>query len=151
MKKQNKVPRVVSRAFPGVVRAVDARVPALVTVTGRDCGKRARVKDPGACAMARACKRQYRADGAIIGLSKSYIIKGNVATRYTTPESVAREITSFDRSAGFAPGKYHLRPPCAAQRLNHKRRSPAWSATSGSHPKRHVVHGRTSSARVLAS
>ena len=34
----------------------------------------------------------------------SYVIKGEVATRYTTSVAVGREITSFDRGGGFEAG-----------------------------------------------
>jgi hypothetical protein len=45
------------------------------------------------------------------------LIKGNTAYRYITPESVVREIISFDRHQDFAPGDYGLRSPSKSNSL----------------------------------
>lgn len=87
---------------------VDATRPVRVDITPEDCVKGTK-KAPNKCAMARAFEREY--DGAIISKSVAYLIRGTKATRYTTPQSVAREIVSFDRHQDFAPGRYSLRPP----------------------------------------
>ena len=117
-KKTIRLPRSVKRLFPEVTVAFDADEAVEVKVEKRD-SKEGVKKDPGNCAMARAIKREYNADGAIIGLSTSYIIRKNKKTgitsaiRFATPESVAREITSFDRHQDFEPGEYILttKPP----------------------------------------
>lgn len=116
MKKKLKVPRSLHRLFPSVTEAVDSLKSIKVTVKPRDCseGKRMQAKE---CALAKATKRQYNADGVIIGLTKSYVIKGKKAIRYKTPVSVAREIISFDRHSDFAPGEYHLANIEPSQRL----------------------------------
>lgn len=58
--------------------------------------------------MAIACKRSYKFDGVIIGMSTAYVIDGTKATRYLVPTSIGREITSNDRGSGVAPGEYQL-------------------------------------------
>lgn len=119
--RNTKVPRSVRRLFPDVVKMVDATEGVEVTVTPRDCGRGAKPLDAAGCAMARAFERQHEADGAVIGLSRSYIVKGDTVVRFTTPQTVAREIVSFDRSHDFAPGNYHLGPLSPANRGAHLR------------------------------
>lgn len=94
----------VRKYFPQVNKVVDAKKSVSITVTKRDA-KIASKKDPQKCALARACVRQGIADGTLIHLGFSYLIKGEVATRYLTSEIVAREITSFDRHHDFAAGR----------------------------------------------
>jgi hypothetical protein len=101
------LPSSLRRLYPQVERAYDADRPVEVSVGPKDC-KDAKRLNPTECALAIATRRELKADAVIIGMSTSYIIKGNQAFRYATPESVAREIVSFDRHADFAPGDYHL-------------------------------------------
>jgi hypothetical protein len=98
---------MVRKHFPNVTKVVDAKSPIRLNVTKAD-NVSGRKKDPQGCALAKACVRQLKADGAIINISTSYIIEGDVATRYETSETVAREITSFDRHQDFAEGKDYL-------------------------------------------
>lgn len=112
----------VRKYFPHVNRVKDAKEGVLITVTAAD-SRTARKKDPANCALAVACRRQGLADGAIINIGFSYLIKGDVATRYKTSGTVGREITSFDRHQDFAEGKnYRLSRICP-------------SAALGRHPK----------------
>lgn len=129
MKRKNKqVPvghrslRIIQFYFPKVTRVVDADHSVVVEVTYNDV-KKANVKDHKTCALAIACRRQFKADGVIIGLTKSYIIKGRSAERYSNAATVSREITSFDRKAGFDVGYYHLTPPSPSNRLGKAHRS----------------------------
>lgn len=94
----------VRKFFPHVNKVKDAKEGILITVIAAD-NKTARKKDPANCALAVACKRQGIADAAIINVGFSYLIKGDVATRYKTSGTVGREITSFDRHQDFAEGK----------------------------------------------
>lgn len=96
----------VRKHFPQVTKVIDARESKRVTVIDADT-RTGRRKDPANCALARACTRQG-ADGAIINIGTSYIINGEVATRYKTSIGVGREITSFDRHQDFAPGNDYL-------------------------------------------
>lgn len=83
--------------------------------------KEATVKTIATCALAKAICREWEADHALIGLSFSYVIRGNTAMRFRTPDSVQREIVSFDRGSGFLPGNYHLGPVPKGNRLGEKR------------------------------
>lgn len=93
----------IRQSFPKVEKVIDATDSIDITVLPEDSVK-GRKKDPQACALARACMREKGADGAIIGIAYSYLIRGTVATRYSTSVAVAREITTFDRHQDFAPG-----------------------------------------------
>lgn len=107
MKKLTKIPRTIKRAYPNVKTIIDAKRQVSIHVTENDC-KNGEAMEPTECALAKAVKRQFHADVAIIGLGCSYIIKGDKATRFRTPERVQREIVSFDRSKDFASGDYKL-------------------------------------------
>lgn len=111
-----KLPRSIRRLFPNVKNAYDSDKAIEVSVEKRDCNE-AKRRDPAECALARAAKRELHADGAVIGISTSYIIKGDKAIRFATPESVRREIVSFDRHQDFEPGTYHLPPKPPTNRL----------------------------------
>ena len=139
-----KPPRSIIQAFPNVTKCTDARCPVAIEVTKKDVAK-STSGDPGNCAMAKAICREWKADSAVIGLSYSYVIKGNTAVRFTTPESVRREIVSFDRKHDFAPGGYHLAPISPAQR-----RRPSGPRKRASHKaKRRVFHAETLSVRNM--
>jgi hypothetical protein len=118
-----RLPRSVRRTFPNVKHAIDATKSVEVSVEAKDCkdGKRF---NPSECALARAAKRELHADGVIIGMSSSYLIKGDTAMRFETPESVRREIVSFDRHQDFAPGDYYLTPKSPSTRfgITHSKR-----------------------------
>lgn len=96
--------------FPQVTKIEDAKHPLNVEVTSADVRSSKRMKHVE-CAMAVACKRKFKADGMIIGRQTAYLIKGTTAVRFTMPESVRKEIVSFDRGAGFEPGEYQLSKP----------------------------------------
>lgn len=53
-----------------------------------------------------------------MSISTAYLIKGDTATRYLVPNSVAREITAFDRNAVFEPGEYRLKAAGDSAKLN---------------------------------
>lgn len=117
MKTSKNILTRLRKQFPQVNHVVDASTPILVSVTKKDSAA-GRRKDPNQCALAKACMREQKADGAIIGLGSSYIIKGDKAIRYRTGQSIGREITSFDRHQDFAEGNdYKLVPHAKAQKL----------------------------------
>jgi hypothetical protein len=101
--------KLIRQYFPKVVEVIDATKKTIIEVKAEDSvgGRR---KDPALCAFARACYRSFNADGVIIGLGTSYVIKGKRAVRYKNAESISREIISFDRDAGFDLGRYQLVP-----------------------------------------
>lgn len=112
----------VRKYFPQVNRVVDATDTIEVSVTERD-SRNAKIKSPSDCALARACVREVKADGAIINVGYSYIIHGDVATRYSTSVAVGREITSFDRGGGFEAGfDYKLSKVAPANKLGVRKR-----------------------------
>ena len=102
--------KIVRAYFPKVTSVVDAKKKVDVEVNGHDQSV-ARRKSHRACAMAVACKRKMALDGVIISIRTAYLVKGEVATRYGLPQSVQREIVSFDRGSGFQSGEYEMIPP----------------------------------------
>lgn len=107
---------IVNKFFPEVTSITDANKTIQIEVVLAD-NKNAKVRNHQACAMAIACKRAMKADGVIVAMTKCYVIIGKKATRYALPESVSREVVSFDREAGFAPGVYQMRPPKPTDKL----------------------------------
>ena len=118
-KKFDKAPRSIRRAFPQVTSVVDADGSVEVHVGKKDCDT-AEPLNSRECALARAAKREFKVDAAVIGISTSYLIKGTKAIRFNTPPSVAREIVSFDRHSDFQPGTYKLHPKPPTMRLGHR-------------------------------
>ena len=127
MKNHKKSLTIVRFFFPEVQKVTDSEKSALVEVTPSDASH-GDVKNHKTCALAIACKRFFHADGVIIGLTTSYIIKGKIATRFLNPDSISREITSFDRKAGFDIGFYNLCAVSPGRRLGVHR-----SGKSGEH------------------
>lgn len=111
--------QIVQKLYPEVTSVVDSKRNKVIEVTAKDCSSKA-VKNHKECALAVACRKV--ADGAIICVKSAYLIKGTKATRYKVPESVSREITSFDRNAPFEPGTYHLTAVPASGELGAKRK-----------------------------
>jgi hypothetical protein len=107
---------IVKKFFPKVKKVTDADEPAFLEVT-EDDSKTGSRRDHNNCAFARACARKFRATGVIISVQTAYIIKGDEAIRYRLPQSVSREVVSFDRNAGFEGGQYELSKPVPSQRL----------------------------------
>ena len=140
---------VLQRDFPQVRKVKDARKSIKVSVTSRDSSS-ARKKDPKSCALARACVREKIADAAVIGIAYSYLIKGEIATRYKTSEGVAREITSFDRHQDFAEGKNYTLSrvgPSARLGVNKGEGGPHLTKRPNT---RTIIHGHhTSGVRII--
>ncbi len=115
---------IVQKFFPKVERVVDAHRNAAIEVTAKDSSSKA-VRDHNACAMAVACKRKFHLDGVIISRSVAYLIKGTQARRFMLPDSVSREVVSFDRGGGGSLPANTNCPPCL-QRTDraHGRRAP---------------------------
>jgi hypothetical protein len=103
---QSKLVSRIQRFCPEVNRVADATKPITITVTKRDVQKSSK-KNPENCAMACSFKRRGW-DSAIIHRSTAYLVRGDLAVRYFVPQSVVREIVSFDRHGDFRPGDYHL-------------------------------------------
>lgn len=147
-KKQKISDRIINKlhklGFPKVSKIKDANNSIWVNVTKKDSDT-GRKKDGSDCALARACVREFSADGAVINIGTSYIIKGNTAVRFRTSQAVGREITSFDRNAGFEPGNdYLLAAPTPTSRLDAPRRGEFYKKGDGDKkPARQAVHRHT--------
>jgi hypothetical protein len=136
-----KVLRMIKSFFGRVQKVEDADKQMVVNVTRADIAK-SNMKNHKTCALAVCCQRSFEADGVIIGLTTAYIIKGDTAYRFKLPGSIGREITSFDRGAGYDEGKYLLVPPCPSARLGVSRESgPSGKHNNGKGPKhfRHIT------------
>lgn len=96
----------------------DATKPITLHITKADI-RGSRKMDPDRCAAAVALKRELKCVEARVFLSKTYIRqdKDGPWERFATPESLSREITSFDRTSFFAPGEYRLVPVSPSVRL----------------------------------
>lgn len=101
------LPKSIRARLPVRAKVRDATA-SLVVKLSPDDNRRAKKKDAQSCAMAQACSRQEGADLAIVQLRHAYLVKGNRIVRYGVPESVRREIVSFDRHKDFQPGLYRL-------------------------------------------
>jgi hypothetical protein len=113
---------IVKRFYPQVKHVKDATEDFEVEVTARD-NSTAAVKNHKKCAMAVACERRRGIDGAVISIHNAYLVKGDEATRLMVPESVSREVVSFDRKGGFATGTYALKKPDKWHRLGYRHTS----------------------------
>ncbi|MDA4119962.1 MAG: hypothetical protein OK436_05190 [Thaumarchaeota archaeon] len=107
---------VVRKFFPEVKFIEDAGRNAMIEVTKADEAS-AKRKSHKTCAMAVACKRKFSLDGVVISVNTAYLVKGDTAKRYVLPQSVSREVVSFDRDGGFAPGEYQLSKVPEARKL----------------------------------
>lgn len=110
------VPRAISRLFPDVKFVEESDKYVTVRVSKNDCNG-AKEMDPTNCALARAVKKEFSADGVVIGMSTSYVINGKKAIRFETPMAVRQEIISFDRHHDFEPGEYYLKPASKSNKL----------------------------------
>jgi hypothetical protein len=128
--------KLVQKFYPNVTSVKDATKDLYVEVTGKDAASKA-VRNHKECALAAACKRSKVADATIISVKTSYLIRGDVAIRYSTPQALAREIISFDRDAAFDPGEYVLKRPSPTSRLRSGRK---YGPGIGKGPKPRFMH-----------
>lgn len=139
---------IVRNYFPNVTKVRDADKSIHIEVTSAD-NKSSKVRNHNACAMAVACKRSFHLDGVIVSVKTAYLIKGKEAVRYALPESISREVVSFDREAGFAEGEYQLSVPDKSKRLgrldNGSGRSKDRHTGTGAKP---IFRHRTSGVRA---
>src|SRR5437868_1936070 len=101
MNMPNTALQIVQKYFPSVETVTDADDDLTLEVAPDD-SKEGAIKDHAHCAFARACQRKFKARGVLISVNTAYIIMKGGAVRYKLPESVSREIVSFDRKGGFA-------------------------------------------------
>lgn len=129
---------MVQSFFGRVQKVVDSDKQMVVEVTKADIAK-SNIKDHKTCALAVCCQRSFHADGVIIGLTTAYIIKGNTAYRFKLTGTISREITSFDRGAGYDEGEYLLVPPCPTSRLGTHHRGGHGTGTGTKRAFRHFT------------
>ena len=130
--------KMVQSYFGRVQKVVDADKGMVVSVTREDVAK-SNIKDHRTCALAVCCKRSFHADGVIIGLTTAYIIKGITAHRFKLTGTISREITSFDRGAGYDEGEYMLVPACPTSRLGAAHRGGHKTGTGTKRAFRHFT------------
>ena len=140
---------IVQQYFPDVKKVSDADEAIEIEVTKAD-NKSAKVRNHNACALAVSCKRSLHLDGVIVSINTAYLIKGTKATRYKLPESVSREIVSFDRDGGFDEGTYKLNPCGKSDHLGERSERPTYAVSTqgkgGGKPRR-FMH-RTNGVRA---
>jgi hypothetical protein len=104
-----------------------------MTVTPADV-KGSKKGDPANCAAAIAGKRELQTEVHVF-LSRAYVKEKKHWVRYLTPESVSREIVSFDRGSAFTPGDYQFRAPRESERLGqYKGKFTRKTGTTGRRP-----------------
>lgn len=124
---------------------IDAKAPVVLTITPGDIRK-ADPKDPGACAAARACWRQFRVE-ARVHMGRVYVRTAKDHwTRYLTPPSLRTEIVAFDRGGTFQPGNYVLPAPQPSKRLGKAtgtdtNKTPPVRKNAKSRAPRHIFEG----------
>jgi len=89
---------------------VDAKASLKLEVTRADCNAATR-KNPGCCAVAKACGRELKIRGVRVHLSRLYLLAGKAWTRYIVHSSLRQEIIAFDRGGKFQPGVYTFQAP----------------------------------------
>ena len=95
---------------------IDAKKPLKLEVTRADCQLATR-KNPGCCAVAKACGRELKIRGVRVHLSRLYLLAGKTWTRYLVHSSLRSEIIAFDRGGKFQPGTYTFQAPNPNKRL----------------------------------
>lgn len=139
----------VRKFFPAVTSVTDADENAYLDVTGADV-KQSSKKDHNKCAMAVAAKREFKASGVVISASMAYVVKHNKAIRFQLPQSVQKEVVSFDRGSGFDEGKYELKAPAKSARIGARQeRAFSPSRTHDNTNKRRFYHATTGIRAVL--
>ena len=101
---------IVQKFFPKVTKVQNSDSYAEIHVTEKDV-KASKTKDHKNCALATACKREFKADGVIMSRAIAYLIFKKNAYRFRVPVLASKQIKEFDKTAQFVPGIYELTPP----------------------------------------
>lgn len=102
--------QIVRNFYPEVDSITDSKSNLDITISTQLANSKA-IKQHNKCVVAEACKKEKNFDGAVVALTKVYLVKGNKAIRYDVPESLEIEIKAFDKGGRFAPGEYRLEKP----------------------------------------
>lgn len=93
------------------LRRVDAKTAKVLTLSPADV-KAGNPKDSGACGFAKACQRQMPEVRKVwFFKSTAWVETAMTLTRYHLPNSMQKEIVSFDRSGIMEPGVYKMNAP----------------------------------------
>ncbi len=112
---------VTKRAKELGLKIMEAKEPLTLRVAKLDV-ERATRKNSKCCAFARACKRQVvDIKAAYFFRSTAWLEYSDKLVKYWLPQSVQKEIVSFDRAGITAPGVYQLSAVPKSQRLERKR------------------------------
>jgi hypothetical protein len=116
---------------------IDASEDIILEITPKDVNN-ASTKHPGACAAAKACKRQLGHE-ARIHISRIYVKENgsDIWLRYITTKALRTEIIAFDRGGNFYPGKFLLKAPTKSSKLGSDRNRNAKSSPSGRKKQRY--------------
>ena len=125
-------------------KVVDANYKMAITVTKEDIANGDR-KQPNACAVALACRRQFDADAAIVNLTRTYIEYPRRVVRFFTTQALRNEIVAWDQGGKFTPGTYYLRPCPPTAKLEGYDRSKAKKRKEPPAPKHHPEGVRSKS------
>lgn len=101
---------ITRRANDLGLRIIDARQPLELELSRTDITQAIR-KNSKDCAFATACKRQFKARAAYFFRTTAWLEYPDKMVRYILPQSMQKEIVSFDRSKIMAPGVYQLSKP----------------------------------------
>ena len=145
-KRLNKTKRVsMYKGLP----LVDATKDLEICVTKNDVSE-SKKNDPSNCAAANAIKRILHTD-VEVHISRVYVKNENKNCwiRFLTPNSISREVTSFDRGASFEPGTYVIKAPSTSQILGYERSSKHTNTGKGNKVKgpRHITVNIRESAK----
>jgi hypothetical protein len=136
---------IQTRAKERGIPMIDSRRNIVVEVSSKDC--KAAEGNPKDCALARAVKREYKGKGVLAAYflrTSAWLEYEDKLVRFDLPISVQKEIVSFDRGAGFAPGKYSLSKVPPSSKLGTRPRPPG--KRSNGRGRRTVIH-RTEGVR----
>jgi hypothetical protein len=126
---------------------IDATKDLEICVSEKDVSN-SKKNDPSNCAAANAAKRILKAE-VEVHISRVYVKNKNHWIRFLTPQSISREVTSFDRGASFEPGNYVIKAPSTGQKLGYYKISRHTETNKGKKliGKRHITANIRESAR----
>jgi hypothetical protein len=134
---------------------VNAREPLVLQVKDIDVNM-AQERNSKCCAFVRACERQLAIEAAFFFRTTAYLEYEDKLVKYQLPQSVQKEIVSFDRSKIMQPGVYQLSKPFkstspAAVKKRDARKPKGRHPGRGDGPiKRKVLIHRTQGVRTMS-
>ena len=133
---------ITKRAHDRELEEVDAQKPLAIEVTARDI-KLAKAQNSKECALSRAVKRAMPVKAAYFLRTTAWLEFSDRMVRYRLPQSVQKEIVSFDRNKMMSVGEYVLSP--VEPQTQRKPRVKARAKSSG---KKILARGKSAAKRV---